>query len=689
MAAPEFPTQLASRRRTLVATCVVILLATHAVLAVHTLSVKTVTIDELAHLPAGITYWQKGSFALHHQNPPLVKLLLALPALAVRPSVPYQAHSTRTHFEFGYDFMYANAARYQCIYFWARCMVVVFSLFAGWLLFRWGQAVFGTGSGLLALALWCLSPNLLAHAGVVTMDMGSTASFVLASYAFWRYLREPGLLRAAACGAALGLALLAKFTASLLLPIWAIILFSLYGARLLPRLSPRIPAMPAGPSAAAHGLVLLATVLVIVNAGYGFEGTGRRLDSFRFQSVELSRVIETAPARGPASSVRRNRFEGTWLGGLPVPLPEHFVLGFDETRRHTEGRYFAYLSGEWRRGGWQKYYLMTLLLKVPLGTWLLSLLALAAALADSRFRGDPVSELAILVPPAVFFLAISLLTDINLGLRYVLPVLPFWFLWISRLGRAGSPGRLQLWRWLVAGAVLWNLLCVVRIHPHHLSYFNELAGGPEAGHRHLLDSNLDWGQDLHALSTWLERHRPGETVGLAYFGSVDPSILRDQGRGFPFRLAPVGDPGALQLMAVAPGGHLASFLSETWREMREASRPLPRALARLPRARLPEQPPGTILIGDPALRSEMQERLGYAVGPQPGLYAVSANFVHGYPYRLRDHDGNLWFAAATAFGYFADLVPIAKAGYSIFIYDLTLEDANRLRGALGLEPLSR
>ena len=125
------------------------------------------------------------------------------------------------------------------------------------------------------------------------------------------------------------------------------------------------------------------------------------------------------------------------------------------------------------------------------------------------------------------------------------------------------------------------------------------------------------------------------------------------------------------------------------REMREARRPLPRALARVPRARLPDRPPGNALLGDPALRSEMHEQLGFAVGPQPGLHAVSANFVHGYPYRLRDHDGNLWFAAATAFSYFADLVPIAKAGYSIFLYDLTLEDANRLRETLDLEPLSR
>ena len=660
-----------------------ILLATHAVLAVHTLSVKTVTVDEVAHLPAGITYWREGSFALYHHNPPLVKLLVALPALALHPSVPPGAHRTRSHFEFGFDFMYANAARYQSLYFWPRCMVVALSLLTGWLVFHWGRAVFGPESGLLALALYCLSPNLLAHAGVVTMDMGLTAFSVLASYLFWRYLREPGPLRAALCGAALGLALLTKFIAALLLPIWALIFVVLWCVRLHPRLRARVQSVPTGLPAAAQGLLLLAAALLVVNAGYGLEGTGRRLDSFRFESSALRG--EGAAARGPASDAGYNRFEGTRLGALPVPFPEHFVLGFDSTRRHSEGEYPAYLFGEWRRGAWRKYHLMTLLLKVPLGTWLLTLLALGAALLAPRFRGDSVSECVLSTTPVAFFLAVSFLTDINLGLRYVLPVLPFWFLWISRLGRSAS----RHWRWLAVGAVLWNLLSVARIHPHQLAYFNEIAGGPDRGHLQLLDSNLDWGQDLHTLSGWLERHRPGEPVGLAYFGGIDPSILRDQGRGFSFRLAPIGDPGALQLMAAAPGGRLESFLAQTWKEMREARRPLPPQLSALPRARLPEQPPGAVLLGDPALRAEMQQRLGYAVGPQPGLYAISANFAHGYPYRIRDHEGNLWFASATAFGYFADLVPIAKAGYSIFLYDLALEDANRLRSSLGLPELPR
>jgi len=677
----------ADRRRIWVAICVVILLVTHAVLAVHTISVKTVTVDEVAHLPAGISYWQKGSFALYHHNPPLVKLLVALPALAQHPSVPYDKYRTQSHFDFGFDFMYANASRYQRIYFWPRCVVVLFSLFAGWLVFRWGREIFGVESGLLALALWCFSPNLLAHAGVVTMDMGLTACFVLASYLFWRYLREPGPLRAASCGAALGLALLVKFIAALLVPIWAVTLVALWCSRLHPRLRARVRSVPTGLTAAAQGLLLVATALVVVNAGYGFEGTGRRLGSFRFESSELRGEAGTDPARYAASSVGDNRFEGSWLGALPVPLPEHFVLGFDSTRRHSEGGYYAYLCGEWRRGGWRKYHLVTLLLKVPLGTWLLTVLALAAILVAPRFRADPVSEAALLMPPAVVLGSVSLLTDINLGLRYVLPVLPFWFLWISRLGRGASSG--QWLRWVVAGAVLWNLLCVVRIHPNHLAYFNEIAGGPDAGDRYLLDSNLDWGQDLHALSTWLQRHRPGEPVGLAYFGGVDAAILRDQGRGFPFRLAPIADPGALQLMSAAPGGRLAAFLSETWREMREGSRPLPPALASMPRARLPQRPPAALLIGEAGFRAEMQQRLGIAVGPQPGLYAISANFVHGYPYRVRDGEGNLWFAAAKTFGYFADLVPIAKAGYSIFIYDLKLEDANRLRSSLGLPRLPR
>ncbi len=649
-----------------------LLLVLHAGLAVHALSGATVTVDEVAHLPAGIVYWRTGSFGLYHHNPPLVKLLAALPALAQRPIVPPGAGGERTHFEFGFDFMYANAARYQQIYFWSRCVGVVISVLAGALLFLWGREAFGAGGGLLALTAWCLSPNVIAHAGLVTMDLGVTAGFVVASYAFWRYLRTPGPWRAVAAGAALGLALLAKFVAILLLPIFGSVALGLGGLRLVGRhRGPCIRLLPA----LRHAIGAGVAVIVVVNVGYGCEGTGRRLDSLPFVSAGLAAAPE-------ARSDQRNRFDGSPLGAIRVPLPEHFVLGIDATRGHATGRYPAYLRGEWRQGAWRHYYLVALALKVPIGTWLLLGAAVCAALARARFRADPATELMLLVPPVVVVGGVSLFTEINLGLRYVLPALPFIFLWIARLGRASwrRPGL----AWIIPAALVWNLVSVVRIHPHELAYFNALAGGPENGHRSLLDSNLDWGQDLHRLAHWLERTRPGETVGLAYFGGIDPGILHSQGLELPFRLAPPAPPDLVTLLGLAPTGRLAQRVDALWAAMRAGREPLPRALAGRAPSRLPARAPAALLLADPEVRAALGDAIGWAGGVSPGLYAVSANFLEGYPYRVRDEEGNLWRAAHGAFAYFAGLEPVARIGYSILVYELSETDAARLRQKIPL-----
>lgn len=646
------------RKRTRIAVAVGLLLAAHAAAAVHALSVHAVTVDEVAHLPAGISYWETGSFALYHHNPPLVKLLAALPALALHPVVPGPPGPGVTHFEYGWSFMYANAERYQRIYFAARLVGVGLSLLAGLVLFAWGQALFGTTAGLLALALWSLCPNVLAHSGVVTMDLGLAAAFLVAGWALWRHLRRPSPASAVLWGAALGLALLTKFTALLLLGIWP----ALAGVQGMLRLRSgavrggRRVLDAAGRSAARCALAL-AALLGVVNAGYGFEGSGRRLDRFAFESADLTRSAPRPGARSTAPE-RRNRFEASPLGALPVPLPEHFVLGIDATRRHTEGVYRTYLGGEWRRGGWHRYYLVTLLLKVPVGTWLLFGVALAAAATQARFRADATSELVIGGIPAATLAAVSLGTDVNLGLRYVLPVLPFWLLWIARLGRAVE--QRARWRWIVPAALLANLLSVARVHPHHLSYFNEPAGGPENGARHLLDSNLDWGQDLLLLDDWLRLHRPGVPVGLAYFGGVDPGILPAQGRGFPFHLAPPGRAADLRLMGAAPDGRLAAWLGTVWDPKRTGRRPL---------------------------RRELEAALGLPSGPQPGLYAISVNFLYGYAYRVRDAEGNLWYAGPDAFGWLRTLEPVGRAGHSIFLYEVSLEEAKRARASLGLPPL--
>jgi hypothetical protein len=669
----------------------------HAVLCVDTLRRESVTVDEVGHLPAGLSYWQQGTFGLYHHNPPLVKLVAALPALAAGAEVDYSGswrqnlkrNLPQSPWVFGREFMYGNAARYHDIYFWARLSIVAFSLLTGIVVFLWSRMLFGRAAAFLALAFWTVSPNPIAHAGLVTTDAGAIALGFVATFVFWLYLRRPGWGRALAAGSLLGAAQLVKFTLLLLFPLWLLLAvgWAFFSRARAPETG------PSGGSAIrktviplAHGGLMLVVAVFILNAGYGFEGTGRALGDYVFLSRTLTRPrpAEATPVETPPGYVwahivatRRNRFQDTWLDGLPVPLPYHYVAGFDEQKLEAEGVYGhgypVYLCGELRQTGWWYYYLVALGLKIPLGTFLLTALAVLAAIAGPAARTRRATELVLLAPPLVLVLVLSFLSDINLGVRYVLPALPFWLVAVSRVGaclaprpgRGGAGGSKTRWRrWLTAGTVLALAInaAALRHHPHHLAYFNELAGGPAGGDRYLVDSNLDWGQDLLGLQAWMKRNRPGETVGLAYFGNVDPAILAAEGRPLAFTLAP---PRRLEDTTMDFVGRRSRL-----------NRIDPRRFQAEMKTR-----------GETDVRAAMFRMLGHRVGPHPGLFAVSANFVHGLPFRLFDEEGNAWRVGNHAYSYFSRFPPIARVGYSIYIYEIGSAEAERVRRELGLTPL--
>lgn len=697
---------------------VALLLLIHAALAIDTLRQKSVTVDEVGHLPAGISYWQKGTFELYHHNPPLVKLLAALPALAAGPAVDYskswdvnlQLGMPLNQWAFGWEFMYANAARFHDIYFWARLPVVGLSVLAGFVIFAWAKELFGPVAGLVALGLWTFCPNAIAHAGMVTTDMGATSIGFVATYLFWRYLRRPTYLNAAMAGAVLGLAELTKFSSLLFYMIWPALWIV---SRLLrtkiasgqrkgnanrEASSKRLPgesAELAGSSSSMRGLMHLAAIglisVIVINLGYRFEGTCTRLKEFTFLSKLLTRPRQPAdgppmvPREHPWYSIlmaRQNRFVGTWLANLPVPLPRHFVEGFDEQKLESEGidgsGYPVYLCGELRRTGWWWYYVFALLVKVPLGTWALTIAALIAAVRRPAARSTMAAELVLLVPIGVVLFVMSFLTDINLGLRYVLPMFPFWFVLLSRLGQ-GVADRAPAWVAVVGLSLAWNVVACARIHPHHLAYFNESVGGAERGSLYLIDSNLDWGQDMLTVESWVRENRPGEKVGLAYFGNVDPSILAASGRPLRFELAPPARLDKLRLVATKPGGPFFG-LRRQWVETHFADLQIWLTTEHANRREV--QP-----NDHPDLRALFFEQLGLHEGPQPGLFAVSANMVCGLPFRVRDQAGNIWSAEQDAYSYFRKLTPVARVGYSIFVYDVSLERANALRAEMGLSPL--
>jgi hypothetical protein len=634
------------------------LLSLHGALAVRSLVLESPTVDEVIHLPAGITYWQTGSFRLYHHNPPLVKLVAALPALAARPVVDYTEPSWKQEppnkMVFAHEFMADNAADYFELFTRARLLMPLFSLIGGLVVFAWSKELYGVSGGLLSLALWVFCPNVLAHTRLVTTDMGATALGVLATFVFWRYLRRPSWRLAALAGLCLGLAQLTKFSLVVLYGLWPL----LAAARLATVAMPRPPLI----KTLGQGLVMVVLSVLVIDAGYGFEGVGIPLGRYEFACQTFTRPVPPGMHRpsspdgllNGAYRYRVNRFRGTALGRLPVPLPKHYMLGFDDQKLEAEGvpkKFFSegpsgpegdkiagypvYLNGGLSQKSWWYYYLLALVYKVPEGTWLLVLGSLAVLAFSPRSRASWFDEFAVLTVPVFVLFVMSNFTNINIGLRYVLPIFPYVYVSVGKLApwAAGLAGRGARYA-ACAGvglALAATATSTAMIHPHYLAYFNAASGGPDRGAEHLIDSNIDWGQDLVPLRRWLEKNAPGESVGLAYFGQINPRIFGARREGFDWFLPPP-EPGSM-----------------------------------------PQLPPRYLL--EPA-----------AMRLKPGLYAVSASLVEGLPWRVYDSPWNgfnqarwlPWQSWFNAFGYFRELTPIDKVGYSIWIYRVTPEDAARL-----------
>lgn len=460
----------------------VLLLVVFVILCAHGLRWDTPTVDELAHLPSGWYTLKTGRFDLFPLNPPLVKLLSALPLLALNPRLDPDARVENTGWYpwlYGTDFMERNREIYDRLFLLGRLPVVALGLLTCWLVFRWARELYGDEAGLVALLLAVFFPSLIAHAHLATVDVGLCFFLLLALYLFWRFVQRPTPWMLVACGAALGLAQLSKFTALILYPV--LVLLALAREK-----RPR--------SLASLALIFLLS-LIVIDAGYLFQGVGRPVGSFRFESRLLGGMAAILPA------------------GLPLPLPADYLEGLDALQLVNDvGEYPEYLFGRWSREGSPAYYLVAILFKTPL--------PLLAALLIAPFARREAWGQSFLWLPALVLLAFFSVSKVHYGIRYILPVFPLLFIYAGRL----VPWVRARGRAIQAAAVALLLaypLSALLTTPDTISYFNVLAGG--RGDEILLDSNIDWGQGLKRVRAFMDREGI-DRIGLAYFGHVDPAI---------------------------------------------------------------------------------------------------------------------------------------------------------------------
>ena len=495
------------------------LLTVHATLLAYSALIHSPTPDEPAHVAAGLSHWRFGEFALYRVNPPLVRMVAAAPLLLTDIATDWSRFgkdlTVRREHRVGDDLVDANGSRIFRYVTIARWACIPFSMLGALACYWWAKLLFGRLPGLAAAALWGFSPSILGHGSLLTPDVAGTALGLTACFLFSRWLMAAGYGQALLAGAVLGLAEMSKST-------WIILFPAFVAIWLLFRLG--MPPSIRRPTVPQLAIILLLGWALLVGA-YGAQGLGTPLEKIPFQSSLFTTCVCGLDDSGKLA-VRPQ------LAKLPTPVPVDYLVGLDQQYRDLEGPNRSYLRGQWRTEGWWYYYAYGLAVKEPLGALMLA--ALAAfywlVLISRRTSSHPVSQtrlrhlwagwLVLVCPLTVFALA-SINTGMNHHVRYVMPAVPYLYIFAAAL--LVRVGPWQVARYVASCLLLtWAIASSILVYPHSLSYFNELAGGPAGGIRHLSSSNIDWGQDLLLLRDWQQRNAPNQKLFLAYLGRVNP-----------------------------------------------------------------------------------------------------------------------------------------------------------------------
>lgn len=521
------------------ALAVAVMLCYFAVNALIAARTHSPTVDEFVDIPIGLYHLETRRFDMDRGNPPLVKMLTAVPLLF---------HDVRLDLDprwrgdgdgwwpwvFGTKFMYDNAAAYLDLFFVGRTVIIGLGTLLGLGVFFWARRLFGPTVALGALLLYSTCPTVLGHVSLATLDVGVTTFLFGGFLSLFHLARTKSGTWAAVSGTLFGLALAAKFTTLFFLPLIPLLLAVEWR-----------PRDRAGMLHSVGMLALLGFFFVLgIDVGYLFSG---------------------------------------------LPLPWSVIEGIRlRIQIGQAGESPSFLLGAWADKSWRSYYLVAMLYKMPIPFLLLLVVGMFGLL-----RGMLPWKTAawIVLPAPVLLYVMSFHYQINYGIRWLLPVIPF-------LTLIAAFGMLMLLRGnRFAAGFLWVLLAwqvttSFFAAPHHLAYFNELAGGPDRAREILLDSNLDWGQDLGRLKSYMTAHRIS-SIQLGYFGHVDPRLY-----GIQYTL-----------------------------------------------------PPST---------------------PEPGIYAISANYLKGYPYAITYLGPEVYNVPTGAWTWLDNYEPIARVGRSIFIFKIDL-----------------
>ncbi len=562
---------------------VCLMAAASFILMLYASSRESATMDELAHIPAGYGYVKYLDYRLNPEHPPLIKAIAALPLLFQHLKFPTDKSSWQTdingQWEAGTQFIYESGNNADGIIQWARLGPMLLTLLLIIFIYIWAKELIGRWWALLPTFLFALSPTVLAHGHYVTTDIGAALGIFIAAYYFVKYLLWPSRNNLVLAGLTFGIAQLIKFSAVLIIPFFGflIIVFCLWKTKnkwlgffggLGQFFKIFFRYLLSWIIIFVVGYILVYLVYFVSTVNYPIQkqkaDTEFTLTSF---SGGPDTKGETCKLNSDISFGRRTRCLAEiniWMAGNKIMRPlGQYMLGVLMVTQRSSGGNTAYFLGEVSAAGWWYYFPVVFILKESLPSLILIFLAFVLGLwaiiknifKNPRFSsllsqlyyylGTHFAEFSMIVF-VILYWAYSINSPLNIGVRHILPTLPFIYIltasglkkwlagktivgtnfWKNLFASLANILKLSLKGVLISVLLIWYLLETLFTAPYFLSYFNQFGGGTDNGYKYVTDSNYDWGQDLKRLVSWVNDNKIDKIV-IDYFGGGNPKYYLD------------------------------------------------------------------------------------------------------------------------------------------------------------------
>lgn len=486
-------------------------------------------VDEIAHIPAGYSYLHYGDYRLNPEHPPLMKDLAALPLQFMNLKFPKDRSEWTTdvngEWQAGWDFLYNMGNNADAILFWARLPILLVMVGFGAWLYWICRRYWGTAVALLALTFYTLSPNFLAHGALVTTDLGASIFMFLAIITFARFVSKPTGQNLLLLSGALAVANLAKFSGVLLYPFLGLVTLFLVWLGKKPKEWRDRMGLYTGGFIAASGLSVLWIWIVYTPHVWNMP-----------TSVQDRLIIGSLPS----SNVTGVAHFLVNLSHVPLMKPiVQYLLGVTMVFGRVAGGNVTYFNGMVTDQSFHGYFPELFVFKTQVALLILLVASIVFVILTNKLL--PLKRLWkqmvksflnhvlewTLGAFSVFYFAVSVAGNLNLGIRHILPVyLPIFVL--VAIGCVKMMRRLAKTRWEMVGGVAltvlmaWYGLSTVFAAPNFIAYFNELIGGPGNANEYFSDSGVDWGQDLKRLVTYVDQHPQIKHIAVDYFGGGLP-----------------------------------------------------------------------------------------------------------------------------------------------------------------------